>query len=176
MKAREQAVNSSAYVRRRKGEPVQTLRAALYRLAVRVRTDPFVHFAKLLCCSTPCSPRSTSTTVPMSVAAVLLPWLLSSPTLIVAAISPLFLLALAYVYHARSVKAAGVTKKVVEPLPTLADPDPYLDFDLKTAKTRDHIYVNKTLRHPYFQTMAHQPMHINSKVLLLSLGLVSRGV
>jgi hypothetical protein len=26
---------------------------------------------------------------------------------------------------------------------------------------RDHIYVNKVLRHPYHQTMAHQPMHPN---------------
>ncbi|KIY73213.1 hypothetical protein CYLTODRAFT_417183 [Cylindrobasidium torrendii FP15055 ss-10] len=44
---------------------------------------------------------------------------------------------------------------------TLAQPDPYYDFDLETAHTRNHIYVNKTLRFPYFQTMAHQPMHIN---------------
>ncbi|KAF9030721.1 hypothetical protein BDZ89DRAFT_660335 [Hymenopellis radicata] len=41
------------------------------------------------------------------------------------------------------------------------NPDPYLDFDMETAHTRNHIYVNKTLRFPYFQTMAHQPMHIN---------------
>ncbi|BGP49444.1 hypothetical protein JCM10450v2_005335 [Rhodotorula kratochvilovae] len=43
----------------------------------------------------------------------------------------------------------------------LPDPDPLVDFDLKNAKTRDHLYVNKCLRWPYFQTMAHQPMHIN---------------
>ncbi|UZJ54110.1 hypothetical protein CBS101457_003430 [Exobasidium rhododendri] len=29
------------------------------------------------------------------------------------------------------------------------------------AGERDHIYVNKVLRHPYHQTMAHQPMHHN---------------
>lgn len=34
---------------------------------------------------------------------------------------------------------------------TLAQPDPYHDFDLETAHTRNHIYVNKTLRFPYFQ-------------------------
>ncbi|KAH9944778.1 hypothetical protein B0H21DRAFT_694529 [Amylocystis lapponica] len=43
----------------------------------------------------------------------------------------------------------------------LPDPDPLLDFDLGTAKLRDYVYANKTLRYPYFQTMAHQPMHIN---------------
>ncbi|TDL24583.1 hypothetical protein BD410DRAFT_745243 [Rickenella mellea] len=35
------------------------------------------------------------------------------------------------------------------------------DFDLSTATTRNHVYVNKTLRYPYYQTMSHQPMHIN---------------
>lgn len=34
---------------------------------------------------------------------------------------------------------------------TVPLPDPYLDFDLETAHTRNHIYVNKTLRFPYFQ-------------------------
>lgn len=33
----------------------------------------------------------------------------------------------------------------------LPDPDPLYDFDLSTAHTRNHIYVNKTLRFPYFQ-------------------------
>ncbi|GAA5913255.1 hypothetical protein JCM6882_000044 [Rhodosporidiobolus microsporus] len=47
---------------------------------------------------------------------------------------------------------------------TLPDPDPLLDFDLETATTRDHIYVNKCLRYPYFQTMAHQPLDINNWV------------
>ncbi|KAH9834100.1 uncharacterized protein C8Q71DRAFT_873543 [Rhodofomes roseus] len=43
----------------------------------------------------------------------------------------------------------------------LPDPDPLLEFDLKTATLRDYVYVNKALRYPYFQTMAHQPLHIN---------------
>lgn len=33
----------------------------------------------------------------------------------------------------------------------LRDPDPLYNFDLSTAHTRNHIYVNKTLRFPYFQ-------------------------
>lgn len=61
------------------------------------------------------------------------------------------------------------------------DPDPIRNFDLNTARTRNHLYVNKTVRFPYHQvckciliqdvtltaprkrrqTMAHQPMHIN---------------
>ncbi|KZT72269.1 hypothetical protein DAEQUDRAFT_27471 [Daedalea quercina L-15889] len=43
----------------------------------------------------------------------------------------------------------------------LPDPDPLLDFDLSMATLRDYVYVNKVLRYPYFQTMAHQPLHIN---------------
>ncbi|GAA5905788.1 hypothetical protein JCM8208_000899 [Rhodotorula glutinis] len=43
----------------------------------------------------------------------------------------------------------------------LPDPDPLANLDLKSATTRDHLYVNKCLRWPYFQTMAHQPMHVN---------------
>ncbi|KAF8575224.1 hypothetical protein K439DRAFT_1623749 [Ramaria rubella] len=43
----------------------------------------------------------------------------------------------------------------------LPDPEPLLEFDLENATTRNHVYVNKPLRYPYFQTMAHQPMHIN---------------
>lgn len=31
------------------------------------------------------------------------------------------------------------------------DPDPLLDFDLTNATARNHVYVNKTLRYPYFQ-------------------------
>ncbi|OCH90583.1 hypothetical protein OBBRIDRAFT_793135 [Obba rivulosa] len=49
-------------------------------------------------------------------------------------------------------------KQLEEGLP---DPDPLLDFDLSTARTRDYVYVNRTLRYPYFQTMSHRPMHIN---------------
>ncbi|KAF8514639.1 hypothetical protein BU17DRAFT_52414 [Hysterangium stoloniferum] len=43
----------------------------------------------------------------------------------------------------------------------LSDPEPLLEFDLENATTRNHVYVNKTVRFPYYQTMAHQPMHIN---------------
>ncbi|EED81637.1 predicted protein [Postia placenta Mad-698-R] len=43
----------------------------------------------------------------------------------------------------------------------LPDPDPLSNLDLSTASVRDYVYVNKVLRYPYFQTMAHQPMHIN---------------
>ncbi|ORY91691.1 hypothetical protein BCR35DRAFT_298965 [Leucosporidium creatinivorum] len=53
-------------------------------------------------------------------------------------------------------------KKVVQAITKLPDPSPVQNFDLKTARTRDHIYVNKTLRYPYNQTMAHQPMHIDN--------------
>ncbi|GAA5849182.1 hypothetical protein JCM8547_006471 [Rhodosporidiobolus lusitaniae] len=59
-------------------------------------------------------------------------------------------------------KAAVPEKQLVQGEPRVSDPDPFLDFDLETARTRDHIYVNKCLRYPYFQTMAHQPMHINN--------------
>jgi hypothetical protein len=63
------------------------------------------------------------------------------------------------------------------PIEGLADPDPLLEFDLGNAATRNYLYANKvrstssqwdmahlarqTMRFPYFQTMAHQPMHIN---------------
>ena len=30
-----------------------------------------------------------------------------------------------------------------------------------TRVVRDHVYANKTLRYPYHQTMAHQPMHVD---------------
>ncbi|GAA5941656.1 hypothetical protein JCM3775_003623 [Rhodotorula graminis] len=43
----------------------------------------------------------------------------------------------------------------------LADPDPLANLALRSATTRDHLYVNKCLRWPYFQTMAHQAMHVN---------------
>lgn len=48
----------------------------------------------------------------------------------------------------------------------LADPAPYLDFDIKTTLTRDYIYANKPLRFPYFQTMAHQKMEIDNWIEL----------
>ncbi|KAK9894462.1 hypothetical protein P389DRAFT_186346 [Cystobasidium minutum MCA 4210] len=43
----------------------------------------------------------------------------------------------------------------------LGDPAPHLDFDINTSLTRNYIYANKPLRFPYFQTMAHQKMHID---------------
>ncbi|GAA5921727.1 hypothetical protein JCM1841_007108 [Sporobolomyces salmonicolor] len=62
--------------------------------------------------------------------------------------------------NAASSAPAKADVKENEPM-KLPDPDP-LFIDLETATTRDHIYVNKCLRQPYFQTMAHQPMHINN--------------
>ncbi|KZT37993.1 hypothetical protein SISSUDRAFT_1047708 [Sistotremastrum suecicum HHB10207 ss-3] len=61
-------------------------------------------------------------------------------------------------------RVSALEKKKVEEKPKaekFPDPDPWWDFDLETATTRNHVYVNKTLRYPYFQTMAHQAMHIN---------------
>ncbi|KAG8700234.1 hypothetical protein FRC08_004825 [Ceratobasidium sp. 394] len=45
-------------------------------------------------------------------------------------------------------------------------PDPLPPFSLETARTRDYIYVNKTLRYPYYQTMAHQPLLPNDWIEL----------
>ncbi|KAG8710678.1 hypothetical protein FRC08_016844, partial [Ceratobasidium sp. 394] len=45
-------------------------------------------------------------------------------------------------------------------------PDPLPSFSLETARTRDYIYVNKTLRYPYYQTMAHQPLSPNNWIEL----------
>lgn len=50
-----------------------------------------------------------------------------------------------------------------EPLP---DPAPHPNFDINTTLTRDYIYANKPLRFPYFQTMAHQKMHIDNWIEL----------
>ncbi|QRV75034.1 actin-related protein 10 [Ceratobasidium sp. AG-Ba] len=47
-------------------------------------------------------------------------------------------------------------------------PDPLPDFSLETARTRDYVYVNKTLRYPYYQTMAHQPLSPNNWIELSS--------
>ncbi|KAI0741071.1 hypothetical protein C8Q76DRAFT_765525 [Earliella scabrosa] len=44
---------------------------------------------------------------------------------------------------------------------SLPDPDPLVEFDLETTTSRNFVYANKTVRHPYYQTMAHQPMHVN---------------
>ncbi|KAK4706070.1 hypothetical protein P7C70_g119, partial [Phenoliferia sp. Uapishka_3] len=80
--------------------------------------------------------------------------------------SALIVVIAAYAFYspALNAKKAAVHEPSWKSLEKCPDPDPYVGFDLeylKTAKTRDHIYVNKTIRYPYFQTMAHQPMEIN---------------
>jgi hypothetical protein len=55
------------------------------------------------------------------------------------------------------VEAAGVSFPLPEPLSS---------FSLETARTRDYVYVNKTLRFPYYQTMAHQPLSPNNWIEL----------
>ncbi|EJF56819.1 hypothetical protein DICSQDRAFT_70665 [Dichomitus squalens LYAD-421 SS1] len=44
---------------------------------------------------------------------------------------------------------------------SLPNPDPLVKFDIETATARNFVYANKTVRYPYYQTMAHQPMHVN---------------
>ena len=44
---------------------------------------------------------------------------------------------------------------------SLPNPAPLLDFNLETAQTRNYVVVNKCIRWPYFQTMAHQALDIN---------------
>ncbi|KAI0767115.1 hypothetical protein C8Q74DRAFT_1203340 [Fomes fomentarius] len=56
---------------------------------------------------------------------------------------------------------AGSGKEAIHTESSLPDPDPLFDFDLETATARNYVYANKTVRHPYYQTMAHQPMHVN---------------
>jgi hypothetical protein len=79
-------------------------------------------------------------------------------------VTPLILLAIAYQTVGFSSPLAALVqkvrggiketeKKVVEAITKLPDPSPVQNFDLKTARTRDHIYVNKQLRYPYHQTM-----------------------
>lgn len=34
---------------------------------------------------------------------------------------------------------------------TVPHPAPLLDFNLTTARTRNHLYANKTVRYPYYQ-------------------------
>lgn len=90
---------------------------------------------------------------------------LSYPVL--SAICLLSLIPIALHRWVSSRKAAGDSteeatgKQLNEKTHRLPDPEPLNDLDLKTAQIRNHIYANKTLRHPYFQTMAHQPMNIN---------------
>ncbi|KZT25682.1 hypothetical protein NEOLEDRAFT_1169290 [Neolentinus lepideus HHB14362 ss-1] len=72
-----------------------------------------------------------------------------------------FVAAVTWYFYARGQKARKETNPVAAEQ-KLPDPDPLWDFDLATATTRNHLYVNKTVRWPYFQTMAHQPMHVNN--------------
>lgn len=86
-----------------------------------------------------------------------------------------------YIYYARQqsitkVNASGPRESATPPLQSndeklkrdepLPDPSPCLDFDINTTLTRDYIYANKPLRFPYFQTMAHQKMHIDNWIEL----------
>lgn len=78
-------------------------------------------------------------------------------------VAPLILLAIAYhkagssSLFALAQKVGGgskkVEEKVIDSIIKLPDPSPVQNFDLKTARTRDHIYANKQLRYPYHQTM-----------------------
>ncbi|TFK87571.1 hypothetical protein K466DRAFT_490610 [Polyporus arcularius HHB13444] len=56
---------------------------------------------------------------------------------------------------------ASAKEEVLQPGSSLPDPDPLTEFDLEKTTSRNFVYVNKTVRHPYYQTMAHQPMHVN---------------
>ncbi|KAG8748258.1 hypothetical protein FRC10_007648 [Ceratobasidium sp. 414] len=62
------------------------------------------------------------------------------------------------IYHANKVQLSSGA-----PFPA---PDPLPSFSLETARTRDYVYVNKTLRYPYYQTMAHQPLSPNNWIEL----------
>ena len=80
---------------------------------------------------------------------------LSYPVL--SAICLLSLIPIALHRWVSSRKAAGDSteeatgKQLNEKTHRLPDPEPLNDLDLKTAQIRNHIYANKTLRHPYFQ-------------------------
>ncbi|KAG8697538.1 hypothetical protein FRC09_007786 [Ceratobasidium sp. 395] len=62
------------------------------------------------------------------------------------------------IYHANKAQLSSGA-----PFPA---PDPLPSFSLETARTRDYVYVNKTLRYPYYQTMAHQPLLPNDWIEL----------
>ena len=47
---------------------------------------------------------------------------------------------------ARDGKDAVTTSKS-----SLPDPDPLVEFDLETTTSRNFVYANKTVRHPYYQ-------------------------
>ncbi|CEL55399.1 hypothetical protein RSOLAG1IB_01409 [Rhizoctonia solani AG-1 IB] len=65
------------------------------------------------------------------------------------------------IYHAN--KAQGGMNSARFPLP-----EPLPNFSLSAARTRDYVYVNKTLRYPYYQTMAHQPLSPNNWIEISS--------
>ncbi|KAF9514579.1 hypothetical protein BS47DRAFT_1342892 [Hydnum rufescens UP504] len=67
----------------------------------------------------------------------------------------------------KSIYHSNVEKGIEDPN-FIPDPKPILDFDLKTARTRDYVHVNKTLRYPYYQTMAHQPLEIENWIEISS--------
>lgn len=69
--------------------------------------------------------------------------------------------------HARESATPPLLEKIKVPAAgALSDPAPYIDFDITKTLTRDYIYDNKPLRFPYFQTMAHQKMHIDNWIEL----------
>ncbi|PWN89734.1 hypothetical protein FA10DRAFT_280667 [Acaromyces ingoldii] len=62
-------------------------------------------------------------------------------------------------------QASAATKQAVDPLAFFASPEPCTSVTPDNLATypgaRDHIYVNRVLRHPYHQVMGHQPMQSN---------------
>ena len=47
---------------------------------------------------------------------------------------------------------------------SLADPNPILNLDLHTAATRNYLYANKTVRHPYHQVRESSHHIVNHEV------------
>ncbi|VDB96596.1 unnamed protein product [Peniophora sp. CBMAI 1063] len=69
-----------------------------------------------------------------------------------------------YVRYTRRTPAPpsrGASVEVAPEKTSLPAPDALHNFVLESAHVRNHIYVNKTIRWPYFQTMSHQPMNVN---------------
>ena len=59
-----------------------------------------------------------------------------------------------YARYARRPQPSPPRSVAVETAPEKASlplPDPLHDFELESAHVRNHIYVNKTIRWPYFQ-------------------------
>lgn len=51
--------------------------------------------------------------------------------------------------------------RIAGPPPVIPSPTPLTSLtaeNISSHEARDHLFANKTIRHPYFQTMAHQPM------------------